>query len=75
MPAPAAPRVEARTIAPNLTVATPHLAEGMAEEAVEAALRALLDEHLGTDRPDSRLVLYADDAAFLAAYRGRLHRL
>ena len=50
--APAAPRVEARQVAPNLTVATPHLIEGMAEEAVEAALCALLDEHLGTDRPD-----------------------
>ena len=49
--APAAPRVEARTIAPHLTVATPHLIAGMDEEAVEAALCALLDEHLGTDRP------------------------
>ena len=50
-PAPAAPRVEARMVAPNLAVATPHLAEGMSAEAVEAALCALLDEHLGTDRP------------------------
>ena len=50
--APAAPRVEARRVAPNLTVATPHLVDGMDEEAVEAALCALLDEHLGTDRPD-----------------------
>ena len=50
-PAPAAPRVEARTVAPNVTVATPHLVEGLAEEAVEAALCALLDDYLGTDRP------------------------
>ena len=50
-PAPAAPRVETRQVAANLTVATPHLAEGMDEEAVEAALCALLDDHLGTDRP------------------------
>ena len=50
-PAPTAPHVEARQIAPNLTVATPHLVEGMDEEAVEAALCALLDEHLGTDQP------------------------
>ena len=48
---PVAPRVEARLIAPNLTIVTPHLAEGMAEEAIEAALCALLDDHLGTDRP------------------------
>lgn len=50
-PAPVAPRVEVRQVAANLTVATPHLAEGMDEEAVEAALCALLDGHLGTDRP------------------------
>jgi hypothetical protein len=50
-PAPAAPRVEARVEAPGLTVATPHLVEGMVEEAVEAALCALLDDYLGTDRP------------------------
>ena len=43
VPAPAAPRVEARTIAPHLTIATPQL--------VEAALCALLDDYLGTDRP------------------------
>jgi UDP-galactopyranose mutase len=50
-PALAAPRVEARTIAPHLTVVTPHLPEGMDEEAVEAALRALLDVHLGAACP------------------------
>lgn len=50
--APAAPRVETRVVAPHLTIVTPHLAEGMAEDAVEAALCALLDEHLGTDRPE-----------------------
>ena len=50
-PAPVAPRVEARRVAANLTVATPHLVEGMAEDAVEAALCALLDDYLGTDRP------------------------
>lgn len=50
-PAPAAPRVEARTVAPHLTVATPHLVEGMEEAAVDAALCALLDDYLGTDRP------------------------
>lgn len=51
-PLPASPRVEARTVAPNLTVATPHLVEGMDEELVEAALCSLLDDHLGTNRPD-----------------------
>jgi UDP-galactopyranose mutase len=51
LPAPAAPRVEARTVAPNLTIATPQLVEGMAEELVEAALCALLDDYLGTDQP------------------------
>ncbi len=51
-PAPAAPRVEARPVAPNLTVATPHLVEGMPEETIDAALCALLDEYLGTDRPE-----------------------
>jgi UDP-galactopyranose mutase len=51
-PAPAAPRVEARQVAPNLTIATPHLVEGMPEDAVEAALCALLDDYLGTERPD-----------------------
>ncbi len=50
-PAPAAPRVEARTVAPNVTVATPHLVEGMTDDAIEAALCALLDDYLGTDRP------------------------
>ena len=50
-PAPAAPRVEARTVAPSLTVATPHLVEGMPEDMIEAALCALLDDYLGTDRP------------------------
>src|SRR5690606_14652934 len=50
-PAPAAPRVEARRVSTQLTVATPHLVEGMAEDAVEAALCALLDDYLGTDRP------------------------
>ena len=50
-PAPAAPRVEARTVAPYLTVVTPHLVEGMDEAAVEAALSDLLDEHLGAGRP------------------------
>ena len=52
VPAPAAPRVEARTIAPNLTIATPQLVEGMAEDLVEAALCTLLDDYLGTDRPE-----------------------
>ena len=51
VPAPAAPRVETRQVAANLTIATPHLAEGMDEELVEAALCALLDDYLGTDRP------------------------
>src|SRR5690606_20267935 len=50
-PAPAAPRVEARRVSTHLTVATPRLVEGMAEDAVEAALCALLDDYLGTDRP------------------------
>lgn len=50
-PVPAAPRVEAKHVAPHLTIVTPHLVEGMAEEAVEAALCALLDEYLGTDQP------------------------
>ncbi len=50
-PAPVAPYVEVRQVAARLTVATPHLAEGMDEDAVEAVLCALLDEHLGTDRP------------------------
>src|SRR5829696_2462045 len=52
VPAPAAPRVEARTVAPNLTVATPQLIDGMPEEMVEAALCSLLDDYLGTDRPE-----------------------
>ena len=52
VPAPAAPRVEARTVAPNLTVATPQLIEGMPEDLVEAALCAMLDDYLGTDRPE-----------------------
>jgi UDP-galactopyranose mutase len=47
-----APRVEARTIAPNLTIATPHLPEGLTEDAGAAALCALLDDYLGTDRPE-----------------------
>ena len=51
VPAPAAPRVEARKIAPNLTIATPQLVEGMDEDLVEAALCALLDDYLGTDQP------------------------
>ncbi len=51
VPAPAAPRVEARTVAPNLTIATPQLVEGMSEDLVEAALCALLDDYLGTDQP------------------------
>jgi UDP-galactopyranose mutase len=50
--APAAPRVEARQVAANLTVATPHLVEGMAEDAIEAALCAMLDDYVGTDRPE-----------------------
>ena len=52
VPAPAAPRAEARKIAPNLTIVTPHLPEGMREEAVEATLTALLDEYLGSSRPE-----------------------
>jgi UDP-galactopyranose mutase len=52
VPAPAAPRVEARTVAPNLTVATPQLIEGMPEDLIEAALCAMLDDYLGTDRPE-----------------------
>ena len=50
-PAPVAPYVEVREVAARLSIATPHLAEGMDEDAVEAALCTLLDEHLGTDRP------------------------
>ncbi len=50
-PAPTAPHVEARQVGRNLTVVTPHLPSGLDEDAVEAALCALLDEHLGTDRP------------------------
>lgn len=52
VPPPAVPRVEARTVAPNLTVATPQLIEGMPEDLVEAALCAMLDDYLGTDRPE-----------------------
>lgn len=51
-PATTTPRVESRQVAANLTVATPHLVEGMAEDAVDAALCALLDDYLGTDRPE-----------------------
>jgi UDP-galactopyranose mutase len=50
-PGPAAPRLEVRAISPHLTVVTPHMPEGMDEDAVEAARRALLDEHLGAGRP------------------------
>jgi len=50
--APAAPRIETRTVAPNLTVVTPQLIEGMPEDLVEAALCAMLDDYLGTDRPE-----------------------
>ena len=47
---PAAPHVVTRREGPNLTIATPHLPEGLAEDATEAALCALLDDYLGTER-------------------------
>lgn len=45
------PHLETRRAAPNLTIVTPHLAEGMADEAVEAQLKHLLDGYHAARNP------------------------
>ncbi len=47
----AEPRVDARQVAPNLTVVTPFLPEGIDEFAVEDQLRHLVTGHLGSIQP------------------------
>ena len=45
------PHLETRMVRKNLTVVTPHLAEGLSEQAVEAQLERLLDSYPATKSP------------------------
>jgi UDP-galactopyranose mutase len=47
----ASPGLDARRVAPNLTVVTPFLPEGLDEFAVEDQLRHLITSHVGSDQP------------------------
>jgi UDP-galactopyranose mutase len=45
------PHLETRLAAPNLAIVTPHLAEGLSEEAIEAQLKRLLDNYPAASSP------------------------
>jgi UDP-galactopyranose mutase len=46
------PHLETRMVRKNLTVVTPHLAEGLPEEAVEGQLKRLLDSYPPAENPE-----------------------
>jgi UDP-galactopyranose mutase len=51
VPGLAEPYLETRLVAPNLTVVTPHVAEGLPETEVEKQLKHLLDSYSAADGP------------------------
>ena len=72
----AAPRVEARTIAPNLT--DRHAAPSRGHDRGSSAKRRsarLLDDYLGTDQPEVAWYYTPMMLPFSRHLRGRLHRL